>query len=164
MKKVLLIGCLFVISFGGAYSQTADPILPSPVLTPGKWHVPSTPLETLCKPGYTSGIDVDGHKVRNVSESLKDQVFKAYGLDPAKIVKHNYEIDHLISLELDGENNIANLWPESYVTEPWNAHKKDTLENRLHFLVCHGSLPLADAQKAISTDWIAAYKQYVGVK
>jgi hypothetical protein len=40
-------------------------------------------------------------------------------------------VDHLIPLELGGSNDIANLWPQSYVTV-WNAHMKDRLENRLN--------------------------------
>lgn len=73
-----------------------------------------------------------------------------------------YEIDHLVSLELGGSNSIRNLWPQSYVTEPQNAHVKDTLENALHELVCSGKLSLEEAQKAIATNWIQAYGQYVG--
>jgi hypothetical protein len=34
------------------------------------------------------------------------------------------------------------------------------LEDRLHQLVCDGSLDLATAQRDIETDWIAAYKKY----
>ena len=49
-------------------------------------------------------------------------------------------VTRLISLELGGSNSIRNLWPESYRTEPWNARTKDTLENRLHELVCSGKL------------------------
>jgi hypothetical protein len=44
------------------------------------------------------------------------------------------------------------LWPESYWTEPWNAHLKDKLEDRLHELVCSGQIPLEQAQKEIATD------------
>ena len=39
---------------------------------------------------------------------------------------------------------------------------QDKLENRLHALVCHGQISLATAQHDIATNWIAAYKQYVG--
>jgi hypothetical protein len=42
-----------------------------------------------------------------------------------------------------------------------NAHDKDRLENALHRAVCSGSITLADAQTAIRTDWIAAYKRFV---
>jgi hypothetical protein len=42
----------------------------------------------------------------------------------------------------------------------WNARVKDDLEDRLHDMVCKGSLDLVAAQHDISSDWIAAYKKY----
>jgi hypothetical protein len=71
-----------------------------------------------------------------------------------------HEVDHLISLELGGSNAIRNLWPEPYAGV-WGARTKDKLENRLHALVCAGSLTLQAAQRAISVDWVAAYQRYV---
>jgi hypothetical protein len=40
---------------------------------------------------------------------------------------------------------------------------KDRLEDRLHALVIRGKLDLKTAQHEIATDWIAAYKKYVGL-
>lgn len=71
-------------------------------------------------------------------------------------------MDHLISLELGGSNSLKNLWPESFITEPWNAHVKDRLENKLHEMICSGEIDIKAAQREISTDWIASYKKYVG--
>ena len=72
-----------------------------------------------------------------------------------------YEEDHLISLELGGHpTSPDNLWPEPWFGN-WNAKVKDALENRLHKMVCDGDISLRDAQKAIATDWIGAYKQYL---
>jgi hypothetical protein len=73
-------------------------------------------------------------------------------------------VDHSISLELGGSNSIKNLWPQSYKTTPWNAHKKDLLENKLHQLVCSKKITLKQAQYEISHNWIEAYKKYVGDK
>jgi hypothetical protein len=99
--------------------------------------------------------------VRDVPQSLKNQVFRQYGITHRQ--PREYEIDHLISLELGGSNCIRNLWPQSYRTTPLNAHVKDALENRLHALVCApGGLPLPVAQHAIANNWVAAYEQYVG--
>jgi hypothetical protein len=131
-----------------------DPILPDHQLTPGA--TVDIPLKTLCTPGYTAQPGV-----RHVTDSTKRKVFAEYGLDPDKIDTSKYEIDHLISLELGGSNDIKNLWPQSYVTKPYNAHVKDVLENRLHHLVCSGKLDLRTAQKEISSDWISAYRKYV---
>lgn len=106
----------------------------------------------VCVSGYSK-------KVRNVPSSVKNRVYRIYGIKSHK--PGEYEVDHLISLELGGSNSVKNLWPQSYVTQPWNAHVKDALENRLHKLVCDGKLDLATAQKEIATDWISAYKKYI---
>jgi hypothetical protein len=97
--------------------------------------------------------------VRDVPAEMKRQVYREYG-----IISHgpgDYEIDHLIPLELGGSNSIKNLWPESHRTSPWNAQVKDRLEDKLHELVCSGQLDLKTAQQAIASNWIEAYKKYV---
>ena len=97
--------------------------------------------------------------MRNVPEAVKRQDYAEYGITSHQ--PHEYEVDHLISLELGGSNSIKNLWPESY-HGPWNAHIKDRLENELHRRVCSGALDLKEAQREISTNWIEAYKKYLG--
>jgi hypothetical protein len=74
----------------------------------------------------------------------------------------HYEVDHLIALELDGAGVKENLWPQSFDSEPWNAHVKDQLENFLHAEVCAGHIPIEQAQKEIVQDWIATYQKYLG--
>jgi hypothetical protein len=109
-------------------------------------------VQDLCVPGYTK-------KVRNVPAEMKREVYEEYGItshDPG-----DYEVGHLIPLELGGSNSIKNLWPESHRTTPWNAQVKDRLEAKLHELVCSGRLDLKTAQQAIATNWIEAYKLYV---
>lgn len=93
-----------------------------------------------------------------VPADLRERVFQAYGItrrDPAK-----YEVDYLITPALGGADDIRNLWPQPYMSTVWNARVKDELEDRLRDLVCGGQLDLAEAQRDISTDWIAAYKKY----
>jgi len=126
------------------------PIRPDPKLTPGA--ILTTDAATVCQPGYSKSV-------RHTSGKLKATIYREYGLDRA--VSH-FEVDHLISLELGGADVAANLWPQSYETLQWNAHTKDRLEDRLHVLVCAGSLPLEQAQRDIATDWIAAYQKYLG--
>ena len=63
---------------------------------------------------------------------------------------------------MGGAEDIHNLWPEPTSSSAWNAHVKDALEERLHQLVCAGELDLPTAQQAIATDWITAYKKYLG--
>ena len=81
----------------------------------------------VCTPGYTK-------KVRDVPQAVKEQAYQNYGITHR--AKGEYEVDHLISLEIGGSNSIKNLWPQSYKTQPWNAHVKDKLENELHRLIC----------------------------
>jgi hypothetical protein len=121
--------------------------LPNPTLTPGATR-PVT-LHELCTPGSSS-------KARAVSSATKREVFRRYHVTPTPGA---FEIDHLISLELGGSNDISNLWPQPYHGK-LNAHDKDHLENQLHALVCAGTVPLAAAQHAIATDWVAAMQKY----
>ncbi len=124
------------------------PVRPDPALTPGA-TLPVTAAD-ICVPGYS-------HAVRNVPSDVKKQAYAEYGI--AHHAAGEFEVDHLISLELGGSNSLKNLWPQSYHTQPWNAHVKDALENALHEDVCTNQMPLAQAQQAIATDWIGAYQR-----
>ena len=132
---------------------TQPPLRPDATLTPGVTSAAVTQANiatTICVHGYTAGV-------RNVPGAVKSAVFKEYGVNRRS---GKFEIDHLISLELGGANDIHNLWPQSYTTMPMNAHVKDALEDRLHVLVCTGKVPLVQAQHDIATDWIAANAKY----
>jgi hypothetical protein len=101
---------------------------------------------------------------------MKAEVFHEYGLtgnsDPACVPDahgRHREVDHLISRELGGADEVKNLWPEPYGTEPRNAAKKDRVENRLHKELCvTHSISLEKAREEIKTDWRVPYRQYVG--
>jgi len=41
---------------------------------------------------------------------------------------------------------------------------KDNLENKLHKLVCNRQVSLEEADRAISQNWIEAYKKYIAQK
>src|ERR1700751_4620489 len=133
-----------------ANAQQPTPILPDSKLTPGDTFDVSR--QDVCVPGYTK-------KVRAVPQEIKQEVYREYGITSHG--RGDYEIDHLIPLELGGSNSIKNLWPESYRTLPWSARVKDRLENKLHELVCSGQMDLKTAQEAIAANWIEAYKKYV---
>lgn len=158
MRALTIFGAVLVAVLylaGVRIALAAAPLYaPDPGLTPGVADPAVTQANidlTICIHGYTA-------RVRNVPESEKLSVFREYGVDPRS---DHFEVDHLISLELGGANDVRNLWPQSYTTQPWNAHLKDHLENRLHALVCAHKVPLVDAQHAISTDWESAFKKYV---
>jgi predicted RNase H-like HicB family nuclease len=114
-------------------------LLPDPACTPGAIFTGAT-VSQICTPGYS-------RSARNVSESVKQSVYAEYGI--ASHVPGSYEVDHLVSLELGGNNTVANLWPE---ISP-GYHEKDGIENRLHDAVCAGSVSLRSAQLEIARDW-----------
>lgn len=129
----------------------ANQALPDSSCTPGAVFNVST--ATVCTVGYTT-------KVRDVPLSEKKQVFKEYGISYS--LHANYEVDHLISLEVGGSNDISNLWPESYVIGN-GSHTKDGFENYLHSQVCKGNISLAEAQSEIATDWFKYYDTWKGI-
>jgi hypothetical protein len=95
--------------------------------------------------------------VREVPASLRQQIFQEYRIKDART--EDYEIDYLITPGLGGAEDIHNLWPEPR-SLMWNSQVKDTLEERLHEMVCAGKIDLPTAQRAIARDWIGAYKSY----
>ena len=109
-----------------------------------------------------------GKDERHVTEAMKRQVFGLYGYsgyDDPRCVPANgrrCEIDHLVSRELGGADEISNLWPQAYGTRPWNAVLKDKLENRLHKEMCEGRITLKQARHMLTSDWREAYKKYYG--
>lgn len=125
--------------------------LPDSACTPGAL-MPNVTVNQICTSGYSSSV-------RNVPTSEKDQVYAEYGI--ASHYAGEYEVDHLVSLELGGSNDIANLWPELASPTP-GFHQKDQVENYLHSQVCSGQLDLAKAQQEISTNWLAVYSQMNG--
>ena len=98
-------------------------------------------MSQICTTGYSESV-------RDVPDTVKQEVYAAYGL-PASHAPSSYEVDHLIPLELGGDNSIANLWPE---VSP-GYHQKDAIENELHHDVCAGGVGLRAAQQQIAHDW-----------
>lgn len=108
----------------------------------------------ICSSSFRTGT------IRSVPQSEKSLVELEYGL-PAKLYGRTLEIDHIVSLELGGSNDIANLYPEE-ATFPNGSpgyHVKDKLENRLHDMVCAGQLSLRSVQRQIATNWEMLYRK-----
>jgi hypothetical protein len=97
--------------------------------------------------------------VRNVPSATKTAVYREYGISSHR--PGQYEVDHLVSLELGGSNSIANLWPEAAVPTP-GFHQKDMVENYLHDQVCSGKVSLQQAQTEISSNWLTIYDHMPG--
>ena len=136
--------------------KTADCValngLPDASCTPGAVDpsvTQSNIQQTICVPGYTAKV----RPPTSFTDRLKVMLMAAYNLTGQPLA--NFELDHLIPLELGGApRDAANLWPEPW-TGSGNARQKDVIENFLHDQVCRGTTTLADSQRQIATDWSA---------
>jgi hypothetical protein len=111
---------------------------------------------TICVPGFTAP---PRRPPSSYTDKLKMKGFDEYGL--ADRDKSDYEEDHLISLEIGGDpRDPNNLWPEPYNASipDGGARFKDKVETYLNGQICQGKTTLADAQKAIVTDWYQIYQ------
>jgi hypothetical protein len=139
----------------GPYRVHGAALLNNLEVTPGV--VRTIDKSQICDSGSTK-------QFRHTTEAMKQKVYDLYGVDkhePLPFAKGNfkaplYEIDHVISLELGGADEVENLWPQPYYMNP-GAHEKDVVENYLHKMVCSGKLDLQEAQRSIATDWYQVY-------
>jgi hypothetical protein len=118
--------------------------LPDPRCTPGSFD-PAMTKARLCAPGYRTSTYRPPSS--QTSWAKYHVVEPAYG-------QHNVsgELDHLVPLELGGSNDMTNFWVEAgKIPNP-----KDAVENRLHAMVCAGTISLHTAQLDIAHDWITA--------
>lgn len=145
--------CLSLSAFAGD--------LPLPELTPGAINPDVTQAniqQTICVKGFTKTI----RPPQSYTNKLKKYQIKQYQYSDKN--PSHYEEDHLIPLSIGGSpRDERNLWPQPR-TSGFDADHKDELELKLRSLVCSGEVPLAEAQKAIASDWIKAYKKYGGTK
>jgi hypothetical protein len=148
LTPVYILMLSFSLSFL-APTQGSGFCLPDAKLTPGRSF--DVTAAELSKRGYKS-------PARKISIALKCQVYKRYRIRRETV---GYNVDHLIPVRLGGSNSIRNLWPQPLSGE-WCWHRKNKLERRLRKLVYGGQLDLKQAQQEIATDWVSAYKKYVG--
>ncbi len=136
--------------------------LPDHARTPGAINTAANQANlatTVCRPGWASSV----RPPAAYTGALKLAQLIEYGyLD--KNPSH-YQEDHLVPLELGGApRDPRNLWPEpnaillSDGTTVGSKHK-DALEDELHREVCAGAMTLDEAQRAIASDWIAAWER-----
>jgi hypothetical protein len=134
----------------GSHCHVRGP-LPDPRCTPGSVFGRSVP-KLFCVSGYTK-------HVRHVTEGMKDRVYAEYGVTSHR--RGQYEVDHLVPLELGGSNTIANLFPELATPRP-GFHDKDELENRAHARACAGQGDWRAMQRRIAKDWTKLYVRLIG--
>ena len=157
MKHILL--CLFLLTH--ALFAATPGIYPNSRLTPGV--VAAVTQAEVLRVGFTQDA-------RHVTDKTKWEVLVRYklakgALDQAQLsaLLRQYEIDHFVSLELGGANDIANLWPEPYAVvvkgETLGARQKDVVETGLHRLMKNRVLTLKEVQAIIRKDWVRAYHE-----
>lgn len=122
--------------------------LPDPDCTPGDILSKAT-TQQVCTSGYASAE-------RNVSQSLKRQVYAEYGI--TQRLPGQYEVDHLVNLSIGGSNDLANLWPQPATPVP-GYKEKNRVEVYLQGQVCSGKMPLREAEIEIATNWVAVYNR-----
>jgi len=121
--------------------------LPVKDVTPGKTQ--KVTKEQVCS------VDL-ARTVRPASEGDSLDVYDAYAIRPDS----GRELMQLIPSSLGGTNDKQNLWPLANSREFGPAQKK-ALDERLHKMVCEGTIELKAAQEALKKDWTDAYKKYV---
>jgi hypothetical protein len=135
--------------------QAVNDTLPDPTCTPGATNPEVTQDNigsTICVSGYASSV----RPPVSYTEPLKFKLMDAYGYTDSA---SNYELDHLIPLELGGAPaDVKNLWPEPHSASP-NSYDKDGFENYLHDQVCSGNMDLQTAQNEIATDWVKYWNE-----
>lgn len=90
---------------------------------------------------------------RKTTEAEKRAVCREYHAAPGTCPGMKWgEVDHLIPLELGGEDAVANLWwqpAQQYLV------KDHGVEDKLPHLVCSGKMTLPEAQECLRSDWVA---------
>ena len=161
LTQILLITLSMVFAQNVAQANAVGPVLPNAKVTPGAINPSVTQSNigsTICVIGFAKTIRPPSSYTTGLKKSqLRTLPYSGYGSTDTKL----FEEDHLIPLELGGHpTDPKNLWPEPW-SAPYGARLKDSLENKLHLLVCSHQITLRVAQKAIATDWYLAYKRYV---
>jgi hypothetical protein len=153
MRLKLRFGIALLLAASTAFAQ-----LPNKKRTPGATNPDVTQAnihQTICVSGWTATI----RPPSSYTTKLKKQQIEEYHYKDKRLSE--YEEDHLISLQLGGNpTDPKNLWPQPYRIT-CGARVKDVVETKLKRMVCDGEITLAEAQKVIATNWIAAYKKYV---
>jgi hypothetical protein len=148
-------GGVGLVGLGSMRVRPARPAyLPDPVLTPGA-VLPGVTKDQTCDPAWT-------HRSRDVPESLRRAVFKAYGRNPPTAAdRAGNELDHRVPVAIGGASTLANVWVQPW-DGTWGARTKDRLEGWAYRAVCSGRMTLAEAQSIFLGDWQAGYLRILG--
>jgi hypothetical protein len=134
-------------------APTGSVARPDPRLTPGA--VALSDPTAVCRQSRHAPRISNTNPLLSVAE--QGAIYKSYRVAPNTIKR--YSLDFLVPLQLGGAVTPANVWPIS-LTKGMGFAEKQRLNVRMHILVCHGEMPLADAQKLMADDWVALWVRY----
>src|SRR3990167_4715236 len=151
MKKIIsLIAILVFVLSQTVFACQTNGIYPDKECTPGSVYEEAT-VEIICVPGYSA-------TVRATKQSQKRKVYEMYNIPVEE--RKQYVLDHLISLQLGGRDDVDNLFPQRREKKP-NSRDKDRIENFLKRSVCKGEMTLKEAQETIREDWVEVFDDMV---
>jgi hypothetical protein len=123
--------------------------VPNPKLTPGA--VTTTDANAIC----TTAPHSAGPQVATAMQAI---VYHEYGYTSAP-AQHKHVMDLLVPHDLGGALVLANVWPIAVAGTGF--YEKDQTNAILRQMVCRRELTLAQAQRALETNWYAAWLRYV---
>jgi hypothetical protein len=122
---------------------------PKSALTPGL--VTTTDANVVCNMSPRT-------RSPSIPFALQTAVFGAYGYStPAS--QHKYILDYLVPYDLGGALSQSNIWPAAL--RGTGFYQKLQTDHILRAMVCRRTLSLAAAQRALESDWYAAWLRYV---
>jgi hypothetical protein len=149
---------VLAVTGSGSGGASSNPLARGPLtrpnakLTPGAVAISN--LTLVCRqPKHTRGLF--SHLNPLISPAVSARVFSAYRIPVLQ--QSRYGLDFLIPLQLGGANVASNIWP---MPSSRGFREKELLNNRMHVLVCHGDLPLDQAQQAMAADWVKLWVSY----
>lgn len=110
----------------------------------GKSHLVGGVEANVCAKDFRTG------PWRKVSELEKKKACAEYGITSG-CPGPKWELDHLISLEIGGNDSLGNLWPQPIGEARIKDHQ---VEDKLPKMVCSGVMTLKEAQECVSKDWV----------
>lgn len=122
--------------------------VPKKALTPG--DVTTTNTTEVCN-------RTPAQNAATIPVGLEAEVFSAYRIGPTQ--QSRYLLDLLVPVSLGGAMTASNIWPAT--VEGTGFVQKAQLNHILKDDVCHRFLTLRQAQRALETNWYAAWLKYV---
>jgi hypothetical protein len=123
--------------------------LPNPKLTVGA--VTTASANDVC--------DAQPHAAAPpVAAAVETAVYDEYG-DASPSAQHKHILNWLVPYNLGGADVKANIWPVAIAGTGF--YQKIETDDILRQMVCRRDLTLAQAQKALETNWYSAWLRYV---